>query len=99
MNEKTFDTTDRLVTSPEAAEILRVSTSFLAKERMKGSGPRYVKVGRAVRYAISALADYVAQRSVGSTMGPTQEGRAPDRGVRKHHCQSAGKTMIKLNSE
>jgi hypothetical protein len=33
-----------------AAQCLDVSESFLAKARMNGTGPRYRKLGRAVRY-------------------------------------------------
>jgi hypothetical protein len=34
-----------------AAARVGVSPSFLAKARMRGDGPRYRKLGRAVRYA------------------------------------------------
>jgi predicted DNA-binding transcriptional regulator AlpA len=46
---------DRLLTPKEAAIFLRVSTSWLAKARMRGDGPPFVKIGRSVRYAESAL--------------------------------------------
>ena len=41
---------DRLLTPREAADFLRVSKSWLAKARMRGDGPPYVKVGRSIRY-------------------------------------------------
>jgi predicted DNA-binding transcriptional regulator AlpA len=41
---------ERLLTAKEAAQFLRVSLSFLAKARMKGDGPAYVKMKRSVRY-------------------------------------------------
>jgi hypothetical protein len=44
-----------LLTPKEAAKFLRVSESFLAKARMRGDGPRYRKLSRAVRYAMSDL--------------------------------------------
>ena len=44
-----------LLTPKEAAQFLRVSESFLAKARMRGDGPRYRKLSRAVRYSISDL--------------------------------------------
>lgn len=50
-----------------AAKILGVSMSWLAKARLKGDGPRYVKIGRAVRYAESALREYIKSRMRGST--------------------------------
>jgi predicted DNA-binding transcriptional regulator AlpA len=47
--------TERLLTSKEAAEFLRVSTSWLAKSRMNGTGPAFVKIGRSVRYPEAGL--------------------------------------------
>jgi predicted DNA-binding transcriptional regulator AlpA len=54
--------TDRLLTPKEAAEFLRVSTSWLAKARMRGDGPPYVKIGRAIRYPESALYHWMKSR-------------------------------------
>ena len=39
-----------LLATAAAAQILGVSESFLAKARMRGTGPRYRKLGRTVRY-------------------------------------------------
>jgi predicted DNA-binding transcriptional regulator AlpA len=44
-----------LLTPKEAAGFLRMSGSFLAKGRMRGDGPRYRKLSRAVRYSKSDL--------------------------------------------
>ena len=44
------DQDQRLFTAKEAAKFLRLSVSWLAKARMRGDGPPYVKLGRAVRY-------------------------------------------------
>ena len=44
-----------LLTAKEAAGFLRLSESFLAKARMRGDGPRYRKLSRAVRYSKSDL--------------------------------------------
>ena len=46
---------ERLLTPKEAAEFLRVSLSWLAKARMRGDGPPFIKVGRSVRYSETAL--------------------------------------------
>jgi len=48
-----------LLTPKEAAQFLRVSVSFLAKARMRGDGPRYRKLSRAVRYLRSDLSDWL----------------------------------------
>ena len=41
---------ETLLDTVAAAQQLGVSLSFLAKARMQGTGPRYRKLGRAVRY-------------------------------------------------
>lgn len=50
---------DRLLTTAEAARQLNVSESFLAKARVSGIGPAYVKLGKAVRYPQSSLDHYL----------------------------------------
>jgi predicted DNA-binding transcriptional regulator AlpA len=60
-------TIDPLLHPRDTAKILNVSTSWLAKERMSGTGPRFVKIGRSVRYPESALRDYIKARTRGST--------------------------------
>jgi len=56
---------DTLLTTAEVAERLRVSTSFLAKARVAGQGPRFIKVGRSCRYRRSDLETY--ERSCAKT--------------------------------
>ena len=56
-----------LLDTPTAARHLNLSTSFLAKLRMRGEGPRYRKLGRTVRYAPADLDQYVAECSRVST--------------------------------
>ena len=46
---------DRLLTPTEAANFLRLSLSWLAKGRMRGDGPPYIKLGRSIRYSETAL--------------------------------------------
>ena len=60
---------ERLLTAKEAADFLRLSTSYLAKARMRGDGPAYVQLGRAIRYTDSALLDWIKSRSRVSTSG------------------------------
>lgn len=63
------ETDDPLFTACEAAQNLRCSVSFLAKERMKGTGPAFVRIGRAIRYSRSALEAYKAANTRVSTSG------------------------------
>jgi predicted DNA-binding transcriptional regulator AlpA len=58
---------DLLLTTKDAAGELKCSESFLAKARMKGTGPAYVLLGRAVRYRRSDLEAYKAARTRTST--------------------------------
>lgn len=60
-------TIDPLLHPRDAAKILNVSISWLAKARLSGEGPRFVKIGRAVRYLESALREYIKGRTRGST--------------------------------
>jgi predicted DNA-binding transcriptional regulator AlpA len=46
---------ERLLTAKDAATFLRVSLSWLAKARMRGDGPPFIKIGRSIRYSESAL--------------------------------------------
>jgi len=50
---------DPLLTPREAARILNVSESWLAKARMRGDGAPYVKLGRAVRYSQAGLQQWM----------------------------------------
>jgi predicted DNA-binding transcriptional regulator AlpA len=65
-NAHTFQS-EALLTAPDAGRLLRVSLSWLAKARLRGDGPRFVKIGRSVRYPESSLRDYIKSRTRSST--------------------------------
>ena len=56
-----------LLTPKEAAKLFKVSVSWLAKARMRGDGPPYVNVGRAIRYTEAALIQWMKSRQRLST--------------------------------
>jgi hypothetical protein len=56
-----------LLTPKEAARLLKVSISFLAKKRLTGDGPSYIKVGRSIRYTEVALLAWMNARQRQST--------------------------------
>ena len=56
-----------LLTAKEAAKILKVSLSWLAKARMRGDGPPYIRIGRSIRYAEAALIQWMKSRQRLST--------------------------------
>ena len=47
--------------------MLKLSVSWLAKSRLRGDGPRFVKSGHAVRYPLPYLRDYIRSRTRSST--------------------------------
>ena len=56
-----------LMTPNEAAAVLKVSLSWLAKARMRGDGPPYIRVGRSIRYGEVALIQWMKSRQRSST--------------------------------
>lgn len=62
-----------LLHSREAARILGVSEAWLARERWKGTGPVYVRVGgpsgRSVRYRFADLNGWIAANTVSPSKG------------------------------
>jgi predicted DNA-binding transcriptional regulator AlpA len=58
---------DSLLHPAEVAKLLGVSQSWLAKSRLTGTGPRFIKIGRAVRYARSAVREFILSRQRHST--------------------------------
>jgi predicted DNA-binding transcriptional regulator AlpA len=49
----------KLLTPKEAAELLKVSVSWLAKARMRGDGPAFIRIGRSIRYGELALLQWM----------------------------------------
>jgi predicted DNA-binding transcriptional regulator AlpA len=64
---KTPEIIDPMLHPAHVAKLLGVSLSWLAKSRLNGTGPRFIKIGRAVRYASSAVREYVLSRQRNST--------------------------------
>ena len=66
-SQKPASTIGNLLTPKEAAVLLKVSVSWLAKTRMRGDGPPYIKVGRSIRYSEAALIQWMKSRQRLST--------------------------------
>ena len=60
----------RLVKERDAAELLGVSVRTLQKWRLQGDGPRFVKLGHAVRYDGQDLEAYIESSRRTSTSEP-----------------------------
>jgi predicted DNA-binding transcriptional regulator AlpA len=58
---------DELLSTDQAAEILRVSPRTLEKFRVQGSGPKFFKIGRLVYYSTETLEEWKRSRLRTST--------------------------------
>jgi predicted DNA-binding transcriptional regulator AlpA len=56
-----------ILTTPQAAIYLGLAVSTLNKWRCFGDGPRFLKLGRAVRYRREDLDSFLVSRQLGST--------------------------------
>jgi len=63
--EKPLDTLpfDVTVDSKTAADLLDTTDAALRQRRVRGQPPRFIKVGRAVRYRLPDLAEFEDQQS------------------------------------
>ena len=86
-SQKPASTLTNLLTAKEAAVYLKASESFLAKARMRGDGPPFIKVGRSIRYteAAPAAVDEVAPAAL------------DERAVRAEKMPSASRMKINLH--
>lgn len=68
MTETTSSITNKaLMTESAAADFLGVSIRTMQAWRVRGGGPRYAKMGKAVRYRPSDLDAFVAENMAAST--------------------------------
>lgn len=55
---------DSLLTEKEAAEILGVTQRFMANRRYRKQPPRFVRIGRLVRYSRQAIVEFMQNSTV-----------------------------------
>ena len=68
MNKQHSEESRLLLTPKEAAVRFKVSTSWLAKARMRGDGPPFIKLGeKSIRYSEAALIQWMKGRQRLST--------------------------------
>lgn len=70
-----------LLKTAEAATHVGLAITTLEKMRVYGGGPKYLKLGRAVRYRVEHLDDWVNDRITCSTSDPA--GLAKPAGCRR----------------
>jgi predicted DNA-binding transcriptional regulator AlpA len=59
--------TMEMLTAEEVAKLMAVSASWLAQARCKRRGPKFVKIGQAVRYIKSDVEAWIAAQTVQTT--------------------------------
>lgn len=62
-----------LLTGAETAKLLKLSERTLERHRLTGTGPRFVRLGRAIRYRRGDIADHIerhAHRSTSEAVAP-----------------------------
>lgn len=59
--------TEKYLKPRQAAAYINSSTSTLAKRRLYGGGPKFTRIGRAIRYAKPDLDSFMAANTVAST--------------------------------
>lgn len=48
----------------QAAKYLGISVKWMQQARCYGRGPKYIKIGRSIRYNVADLDAYIASRTV-----------------------------------
>ena len=71
----TSDTT-RALTEREVAALLGLSVATLRAWRHRGKGPRFLRLGRSVRYLPSDLADFVRASAVDTRSVSSSDGES-----------------------
>ncbi|PLX98405.1 MAG: hypothetical protein C0623_12070 [Desulfuromonas sp.] len=61
MNNEIQNKTQRLLDQNDVAEILHISPKTLEYYRYKGMGPRFVKLGKLIRYKENDVFEYIEQ--------------------------------------
>lgn len=60
-------TDDRLLSRPEVQTHFGLTQRFLEVSAVKGNGPPFIKLGRAVRYRVGDVRAWIEARRVAST--------------------------------
>jgi hypothetical protein len=58
-----FNLSQDLITRDDLADILKVTRSYLDSAAVRGKGPPFFRVGRAIRYDRQCVADWLKQQT------------------------------------
>jgi excisionase family DNA binding protein len=56
-----------LLTEQQAAQVLTVKVKTLQAWRVRGGGPKFIKLGRCVRYSRDSLLEFLAECTMAHT--------------------------------
>ena len=82
MNAQEIRHITRALTEREVSDLLGLSVATLRAWRHRGQGPRFLRLGRAVRYLPADLEDFVRASAVNASAGPSSVQQAHTEGVR-----------------
>jgi predicted DNA-binding transcriptional regulator AlpA len=68
--------TTRALTEREVTELLGLSVATLRAWRHRGKGPRFLRLGRSVRYLPADVADFVRASAVDTTAVSSSDGES-----------------------
>lgn len=67
--------TETMLNEKETSLFIKMSRSWLRQARMKGTGPKFCKFGRAVRYPLSELSTWIESKHRMNTICRRRIGR------------------------
>jgi predicted DNA-binding transcriptional regulator AlpA len=73
MNAQVIKHVTRALTEREVADLLGLSVATLRAWRHRGQGPRFLRLGRAVRYLPADLEDFVRASAVDASPEPSSD--------------------------
>ena len=62
-----------LLTQRQASEMLALSERTLERFRISGIGPKFVRMGKSIRYRLGDVEAWIERRTVGSTSEQTAQ--------------------------
>ena len=72
---------DTLLSTSEAAKLVGASERWLERHRLAGTGPKFAKLGRLVRYRRADLLGWIAANAHASTSAATVAAQREGRGA------------------
>jgi predicted DNA-binding transcriptional regulator AlpA len=82
MNAQVNMQTIRALTEREVSDLLGLSVATLRAWRHRGQGPRFLRLGRAVRYLPSDLEDFVRASAVDASPEPSSDRQSDNEELR-----------------